>query len=152
MLSFIKLWYGYLSCIFSGDSPICKGVGTAAAGAAMAAPLFDQTKSFFIHLSCRRSTVNSRLLTRSVSDAQQCTNNRMLGGRTALCTRTPTYVPRRIYAFTHAVASRSASRSCSCKKVVFANTAVSSQISLELREILERIPFCYRPMVPSVPT
>ena len=63
-----------------------------------------------------------------------------------------TYVPRRIYAFTHAVASQSASRSCACKKVVFANTAVSSQISLELREILEREPFCYRSMVPSVPT
>ena len=38
---------------------------------------------------------NSRLLTQSVSDVQQCTNSCMLGSRTALSTRM--YVPRLIY-------------------------------------------------------
>ena len=93
-----------------------KGVGTAAAGAAMATPLFDHTKIFFIHLGCRRSTVNSRLLTRSVSDAQitVCSAAALRCARA----RVHTYVPSRIYAFRHAVASRLASRSCACKKVV----------------------------------
>ena len=48
--------WGFYSetCTYAGTSCMKnKGVGAAAAGAAMAAPLFDQTKICFIHLRCR---------------------------------------------------------------------------------------------------